>query len=80
MHELAWQLLCLSTKGCLKMDQNQHLWTKELMWGSPVQLKFISYFAEMNEESLWFHILWPFANLWGYLGLQGVQVFSKENQ
>lgn len=73
---LAWQLLCLSSKGRLKMDQNQYLWTKELMWKCPVEL----FLAEMNEESLWDHILWPFPDLWSYLGPQGVQVFSKDNQ
>lgn len=44
--------------------------------GCPLQLLL----AEMNEESPWDHILWLFANLWGYFGPQGVQVFLKDNQ
>lgn len=35
-----------------RMLENQHLWTKELLWGCPVQLLL----AEMSEESLWNHL------------------------
>lgn len=41
------------------MDQNQHLGTKELLQGWPVQL----FLAEMNEEPPWDPLYCPFADL-----------------